>query len=111
MASGRLCLPAGVPAVVGRQLAAGGCVSRHLVAVLAGSWLLVAFAALLQLTYRYSDAIRRNSSKSFSVSVRSTKRGMVLPFQPLSLAFNHVNYYVDMPAVSKSHICCFSILI
>ncbi|PIA39226.1 hypothetical protein AQUCO_02700421v1 [Aquilegia coerulea] len=25
-------------------------------------------------------------------------RGMVLPFQPLSLAFNHVNYYVDMPA-------------
>ncbi|KAK7284893.1 hypothetical protein RJT34_19647 [Clitoria ternatea] len=24
---------------------------------------------------------------------------MVLPFQPLSLAFNHVNYYVDMPAL------------
>ncbi|KAK9939889.1 hypothetical protein M0R45_016569 [Rubus argutus] len=30
------------------------------------------------------------------------KRGMVLPFQPLSLAFNHVNYYVDMPAEMKS---------
>lgn len=30
----------------------------------------------------------------------ATRRGMVLPFQPLSLAFNHVNYYVDMPAVS-----------
>ena len=30
-----------------------------------------------------------------------TKRGMVLPFQPLSLAFEHVNYYVDMPAVSN----------
>ena len=29
-----------------------------------------------------------------------TRRGMVLPFQPLSLAFNHVNYHVDMPAVS-----------
>lgn len=29
------------------------------------------------------------------------RRGMVLPFQPLSLAFNHVNYYVDMPAVSS----------
>ena len=28
--------------------------------------------------------------------------GMVLPFQPLSLAFNHVSYYVDMPAVSHS---------
>ena len=30
-----------------------------------------------------------------------TKREMVLPFQPLSLAFEHVNYYVDMPAVSN----------
>ena len=28
------------------------------------------------------------------------RTGMVLPFQPLSLAFNHVSYYVDMPAVS-----------
>lgn len=28
------------------------------------------------------------------------KKGMVLPFKPLSLAFDHVNYYVDMPAVS-----------
>lgn len=32
--------------------------------------------------------------------MKSTKRGMVLKFQPLSLAFDHVNYYVDMPAVS-----------
>lgn len=30
----------------------------------------------------------------------SKRKGMVLPFKPLSLAFNHVNYYVDMPAVS-----------
>lgn len=30
-----------------------------------------------------------------------TRRGMVLPFRPLSLAFNHINYYVDMPAVSQ----------
>ncbi|XP_027104789.1 pleiotropic drug resistance protein 2 [Coffea arabica] len=29
------------------------------------------------------------------------KRGMVLPFQPLSLAFNHINYYVDMPDEMK----------
>ncbi|XP_023766493.1 pleiotropic drug resistance protein 2 [Lactuca sativa] len=28
-------------------------------------------------------------------------KGMVLPFQPLSLAFDHVNYYVDMPAEMK----------
>ncbi|KAH9617937.1 hypothetical protein KSS87_004826 [Heliosperma pusillum] len=29
-------------------------------------------------------------------------RGMVLPFEPLSLAFNNINYYVDMPAEMKS---------
>lgn len=35
-------------------------------------------------------------------SVSATnKRGMVLPFTPLSLSFDHVNYYVDMPAVSN----------
>nr|GEW58349.1 pleiotropic drug resistance protein 2-like isoform X2 [Tanacetum cinerariifolium] len=32
----------------------------------------------------------------------SNKKGMVLPFQPLSLAFDHVNYYVDMPAEMKT---------
>ncbi|XP_050281944.1 pleiotropic drug resistance protein 2-like isoform X2 [Quercus robur] len=30
-----------------------------------------------------------------------TRRGIVLPFQPLSLAFNHVNYLVDIPAEMK----------
>lgn len=30
-----------------------------------------------------------------------TGKGMVLPFIPLSLAFDHVNYYVDMPAEMK----------
>ncbi|PHT31506.1 ABC transporter G family member 34 [Capsicum baccatum] len=29
------------------------------------------------------------------------KKGMVLTFQPLSLAFNHMNYYVNMPAEMK----------
>jgi hypothetical protein len=39
---------------------------------------------------------------SFAAAEKAPKqRGMVLPFQPLSLAFNHVNYYVDMPAVSN----------
>ncbi|KAG6487497.1 pleiotropic drug resistance protein 2-like [Zingiber officinale] len=48
-----------------------------------------------------SESARRNNSETFSASVHSAKRGMVLPFQPLSLAFNHVNYYVDMPAEMK----------
>ncbi|XP_030957843.1 pleiotropic drug resistance protein 2-like [Quercus lobata] len=41
----------------------------------------------------------RNAQGTSSVQ---SKRGMVLPFQPLSLAFNHVNYYVDMPAEMKT---------
>ncbi|MFS8007348.1 putative ABC-type sulfate transporter [Helianthus anomalus] len=30
------------------------------------------------------------------------RRGMVLPFTPLSLAFNHVNYSIDMPAEMRT---------
>ncbi|KAF3945204.1 hypothetical protein CMV_028398 [Castanea mollissima] len=41
----------------------------------------------------------RNAQGTSSVQ---SNRGMVLPFQPLSLAFNHVNYYVDMPAEMKT---------
>ncbi|KAL9150125.1 hypothetical protein ABFS82_12G149200 [Erythranthe guttata] len=33
---------------------------------------------------------------------QTTKKGMLLPFQPLSLVFNHMNYYVDMPAEMKA---------
>lgn len=31
------------------------------------------------------------------------RKGMILPFQPLSIAFSHVNYYVDMPTEMKNH--------
>ncbi|KAI3984864.1 hypothetical protein MKX01_004632 [Papaver californicum] len=41
----------------------------------------------------------RNSS--INVADHSPRRGMVLPFQPLSISFNHVNYSVDMPAEMK----------
>lgn len=30
----------------------------------------------------------------------AAKRGMVLPFQPLAIAFHHINYFIDMPPVS-----------
>lgn len=43
-----------------------------------------------------------SSGSIVSVANSQSKKGMVLPFQPLSLAFNHINYYVDMPAVSCS---------
>ncbi|PHT31504.1 ABC transporter G family member 39 [Capsicum baccatum] len=42
----------------------------------------------------------RNTNNSSIVEAK--KSGMVLPFQPLSLAFNHINYYVDMPAEMKA---------
>lgn len=34
-----------------------------------------------------------------SGDVQEEKRGMILPFQPLTISFDDVSYYVDMPAV------------
>lgn len=45
------------------------------------------------------DMAVMNTPDNSNVST-TTKKGMVLPFQPLSLAFDHVSYYVDMPVVS-----------
>uniref|UniRef100_A0A0D9VF54 ABC transporter domain-containing protein n=1 Tax=Leersia perrieri TaxID=77586 RepID=A0A0D9VF54_9ORYZ len=36
------------------------------------------------------------------VRTKSTQSPIVLPFEPLSLCFNHVNYYVDMPTEMKA---------
>ena len=41
-----------------------------------------------------------DSSSAIIAADNGSRKGMVLPFQPLLLAFSHVNYYVDMPAVS-----------
>ncbi|KAI5666595.1 hypothetical protein M9H77_16448 [Catharanthus roseus] len=56
-------------------------------------------AAGVQMSIR--NAHGRGSSV-VSAAHDESRRGMVLPFQPLSLAFNHVNYYVDMPAEMKT---------
>jgi len=47
----------------------------------------------------------RNTLESpiLKADTATTKRGMVLPFRPLSLAFDRVNYYISMPAVSSAH--------
>lgn len=55
-----------------------------------------------------TNALRLNADSIVDVTNRAPRRGMVLPFQPLSLAFNHINYYVDMPAVSRSFILVYS---
>ncbi|GAU23542.1 hypothetical protein TSUD_40200 [Trifolium subterraneum] len=47
------------------------------------------------------EMAERNTSERPILNA-TTKRGMVLPFRPLSLAFNHVNYYINMPAEIKT---------
>lgn len=42
----------------------------------------------------------RSSSETVGAAENVTKRGMILPFQPLSLTFDNMSYFVDMPAVS-----------
>ena len=32
---------------------------------------------------------------------RRVRRGMVLPFSPVTLAFRDIRYYVDLPRVSR----------
>ncbi|XP_027084053.1 pleiotropic drug resistance protein 2 [Coffea arabica] len=56
-------------------------------------------SAGIQMGVRNSQA---NGNSMVSATNNQATRGMVLPFQPLSLAFNHVKYYVDMPAEMKS---------
>ncbi|CAA2976578.1 pleiotropic drug resistance 2-like [Olea europaea subsp. europaea] len=46
-------------------------------------------------------AVRNKSRGKKSEENGSRRRGMVLPFTSLSLAFDHVNYYVDMPTEMK----------
>ncbi|XP_060169752.1 pleiotropic drug resistance protein 2 [Lycium barbarum] len=43
-----------------------------------------------------------NTSCAVPFPNNELRKRMVLPFQPLSLAFNHVNYYVNMPAEMKT---------
>ena len=55
--------------------------------------------------------VREDSTEVVRSSKHAQRRGMVLAFQPLSLAFSHVNYYVDMPAVSVSFLAFHSLVI
>ncbi|XP_019059159.1 PREDICTED: ABC transporter G family member 39-like isoform X2 [Tarenaya hassleriana] len=51
---------------------------------------------------RHNHGAEGNLVELKSSSNHGPKKGMILPFQSLSLAFNHVNYYVDMPAEMKT---------
>ena len=41
---------------------------------------------------------------------RQIRRGMVLPFQPVTLTFTDVHYYVDLPRVRNKFPSLFSII-
>lgn len=47
-----------------------------------------------------STNLSRNVSSLEAANGVAPKRGMILPFTPLAMSFNDVDYYVDMPAVS-----------
>jgi hypothetical protein len=47
-----------------------------------------------------------NAGRGEIVGADTRKRGMVLPFTPLSITFDNIKYSVDMPQVStKQKIC------
>ncbi|KAL3676896.1 hypothetical protein R1sor_026844 [Riccia sorocarpa] len=45
-----------------------------------------------------------NASETFELgNAQVTEKSLILPFQPLSISFDNVNYYVDIPAEVKAH--------
>jgi hypothetical protein len=56
----------------------------------------------MRLSARLSNSSSNGVSRLMSIGSNEAgpRRGMVLPFTPLSMSFDDVNYYVDMPAVS-----------
>uniref|UniRef100_A0A803MQJ1 ABC transporter domain-containing protein n=1 Tax=Chenopodium quinoa TaxID=63459 RepID=A0A803MQJ1_CHEQI len=47
-----------------------------------------------------NSVVSSHSSTCTNPTVETTTKGMYLPFQPLSLSFHHINYYVDAPTVN-----------
>ena len=53
------------------------------------------------------NGMSRNGDSSLEAANGvAAKRGMVLPFTPLAMSFDDVNYYVDMPPVRIPSLCC-----
>jgi hypothetical protein len=65
----------------------------------------IVYRLLFSVSQRSSTSAGANSDWSDAVAeadVVLPKKGMVLLFQPLSIAFNHINYFIDMPPVSSA---------
>lgn len=48
----------------------------------------------------YDNVDNESTKSSKSTGGESKNKGMILPFQPLTMTFHNVNYYVDMPKVN-----------
>eukprot|EP00262_Sarcandra_glabra_P008138 TRINITY_DN2136_c0_g2_i1.p1 TRINITY_DN2136_c0_g2~~TRINITY_DN2136_c0_g2_i1.p1 ORF type:complete len:791 (-),score=137.44 TRINITY_DN2136_c0_g2_i1:3-2042(-) len=58
--------------------------------------------AIRRMSSRTSNGLSRNADSALEAAAGiAPKRGMVLPFTPLAMSFDEVNYYVDMPAEMK----------
>ena len=55
-------------------------------------------APRLSKSHRSSTSQRPSDSDVEEVAME-VKRGMILPFEPLSISFDDISYFVDMPAV------------
>ncbi|KAG2612265.1 hypothetical protein PVAP13_4KG267400 [Panicum virgatum] len=57
----------------------------------------------MRLSARLSNCSSNGVSRVMSIGSNEAapRRGMVLPFNPLAMSFDNVNYYVDMPAEMK----------
>lgn len=53
-----------------------------------------------------NGSTRNNDARLESTGSIAPNRGMVLPFTPLVMTFDGVNYFVDMPSVSIPAIFC-----
>ncbi|KAK4490942.1 hypothetical protein RD792_001662 [Penstemon davidsonii] len=59
----------------------------------------------LLVSWREDDVYRNVSSREHSISQAdpNRKRGMLLPFEPLSITFDDIRYSVDMPQEMRAH--------
>ncbi|KAJ7568866.1 hypothetical protein O6H91_01G050900 [Diphasiastrum complanatum] len=55
-----------------------------------------------ELQVRRSSIASQANSEGMDVATNIHTRGMILPFQPLALAFDHIKYFVDVPPEMKS---------
>ncbi|XP_047177398.1 ABC transporter G family member 36-like, partial [Vigna umbellata] len=58
--------------------------------------------AMQRMGSQATSGLRKADSANDSATGVAPKRGMILPFQPLAMSFDTVNYYVDMPAEMKA---------